>query len=186
MRKLSCVAALAGGLSLLNAVACAAENSAQKAPAPQHQAHQQAVDPLVAAMAVKSTIAALQHANQTGNFTVLHDMGTPVFRERFDATRLAATFSGLRARGINLSPALMLEPVLEKPAEFNTQKQLHLVGHFPTQPLQIRFEMVFLQIDGVWRVDGLAVDALAPPNAVGPQAGNVIYRPAGREAKAKF
>ncbi len=186
MRELFCLAAVTCGLSLLNTAARAAENTAQKAPAPQQQVQQQAFDPLVAAMVVKSTVIALQHANQTGNFTVLHDMGTPVFRERFDATRLAATFSGLRARGINLTPALMLQPVLEKPAEVNAQKQLHLVGYFPTQPLQIRFEMVFLQIDGVWRVDGLAVDAQGAQTAAGPQAGNVIYRPAAREAKAKF
>ena len=172
---------------MLGAAAYAAENPAQKAPPqPQQLQQQQTVDPLVAAMLIKSTIIALQHANQTGNYTVLHDMGTPVFRERFDATRLAAIFSNLRARGINLSPVLMLQPGLEKPAEFTAQKQLHLIGSFPTQPLQIRYELVFVQIDGVWRVDGLAVDAQAPQAAPGPQAGNVTYRPAGRETKGKF
>ena len=32
---------------------------------------------------IKSTIMALQHANQTGNYSVLRDLGSPVFRERF-------------------------------------------------------------------------------------------------------
>jgi hypothetical protein len=178
-----CVAAAVCGFSMLGAAAYAGENPPRKAP-PQQQ--QQSVDPLIVAMLIKSTVIALQHANQTGNYTVLQDMGTPVFRERFDATRLAALFSNLRARGINLSPVLMLDPSLDKPAEFTAQKQLHLIGTFPTQPLQIRYELVFLQIDGVWRVDGLAVDAQAPRAVPGPQAGNVTYRPAGREGKAKF
>jgi hypothetical protein len=178
-----CVAAAVCGFSMLGAAACAAENPPRKAP-PQQQ--QQTVDPLIAAMLIKSTVIALQHANQTGNYTVLRDMGTPVFRERFDATRLAALFSSLRARGINLSPVLMLQPSLDKPTGFTAQKQLHLIGNFPTQPLEIRFELVFLQIDGVWRVDGLAVDAQAPRAVPGPQAGNVIHGSAGREGKAKF
>jgi hypothetical protein len=30
--------------------------------------------------------------------------------------------------------------------------QLHIVGDFPTQPLKIQYEILFLQIDGVWRI----------------------------------
>ncbi len=141
---------------------------AQKEPRPE-------VDPIVAAMLVKTAIIALQHANQTGNFTVLRDMGTPLFRERFDPARLAAVFAGLRARGINLSPVLMLSPSLEKPPEFNGN-QLRLIGSFPTKPLQIRYELVFLQLDGVWRIDGMAVDAVPAPasrgEAAAPEASN--------------
>lgn len=40
------------------------------------------------------------------------------------------------------------------------RNQLHIVGNFPTQPLQIQYELLFLQLDGVWRLDGLAVDAV--------------------------
>jgi hypothetical protein len=133
---------------------------------PAQKTQQPEIDPIVAAMLVKTAIIALQHANQTGNFTVLRDMGTPLFRERFDAAKLAALFSGLRARGINLSPVLMLSPNLEKPPEFKG-RELRLIGNFPTQPLQIRYELVLLQLDGVWRIDGMAVDAV--PNQA-PQA----------------
>ena len=38
--------------------------------------------------------------------------------------------------------------------------ELHVVGDFPTQPLQIQYEMLFLELDGVWRLNGLAVDAV--------------------------
>ena len=109
---------------------------------------------------IKSTIMALQHANQTGNYSVLRDLGTPVFRERFDLAQLTAIFSNLRSRSVNLSPVLFLAPNLTKQPELTEGNQLRIVGDFPTQPLKIQYEMLFLQIDGVWRIDGLAVDAV--------------------------
>jgi hypothetical protein len=109
---------------------------------------------------IKSTIMALQHANQTGNYSVLRDLGSPVFRERYDQARLTAIFSNLRSRGINLSPILFLAPNLTKQPEMTEGNELHVIGNFPTQPLQIQYEILFLQLDGVWRLNGLAVDAV--------------------------
>ncbi len=121
---------------------------------------------------IKSTIMALQHANQTGNYSVLRDLGTPVFREQFDQTRLAAIFSNLRSRGIVLSPVLLLTPNLVKQPEL-TQNQLHVVGNFPTQPLQIQYELVFVLIDGTWRIEGMAVDAV-PVQAVADASASAL------------
>ena len=122
---------------------------------------------------IKSTIMALQHANQTGNYSVLRDLGTPVFRERFDLAQLTAIFSNLRSRSVNLSPVLFLAPNLTKQPELTEGNQLRIVGDFPTQPLKIQYEMLFLQIDGVWRIDGLAVDA------VPQQRGACVCSPSG-------
>ncbi len=119
---------------------------------------------------IKSTIMALQHANQTGNYSVLRDMGTPVFRERFDQAQLTAIFSTLRARNVNLSTVLFLTPNLTKQPDITEGKQLHIVGDFPTQPLKIQYEMLFLQIDGVWRIDGMAVDAVPVQASAGVAA----------------
>src|SRR6516164_6355559 len=63
---------------------------------------------------IKSTIMAVQHANQTGNYSVLRDLGSPVFRECFDQARLTAVFANLRSRGVSLSPVLFLAPNLTK------------------------------------------------------------------------
>ncbi len=119
---------------------------------------------------IKSTIMALQHANQTGNYSVLRDMGTPVFRERFDQAQLTAIFSTLRARNVNLSTVLFLTPNLAKQPDITEGRQLHIVGDFPTQPLKIQYEMLFLQIDGVWRIDGMAVDAVPSQASAGVPA----------------
>jgi hypothetical protein len=116
---------------------------------------------------VKDAIIALHQANLTGNYSVLRDMGTPVFRENFDQAALAAAFANLRARKIDLSPAYFLSPNLTKAPELNKDNELVVTGFFPTQPLQIQFELRFMQLDGRWRLAGMGVDAVAPP---GPQA----------------
>jgi hypothetical protein len=139
---------------------------------------------------IKSTIMALQHANQTGNYSVLRDLGTPVFRERFDQAQLAAIFSNLRSRSVNLSPVLFLAPNLIKQPELTEGNQLRIVGDFPTQPLKIQYEMLFLQIDGVWRIDGLAVDAVPQQStaAAPAPAGNAPSSgipPIGHQQSAK-
>lgn len=142
---------------------------------------------------IKSTIMALQHANQTGNYSVLRDLGTPVFRERFDLAQLTAIFSNLRSRSVNLSPVLFLAPNLTKQPELTEGNQLRIVGDFPTQPLKIQYEMLFLQIDGVWRIDGLAVDAVpqqaapasTPPSGIAPAGHQQPARPTASNPSEK-
>jgi len=174
-------------IGLLSAV-LSSETLAQTQPArppqaakpetgPQNAAPQ--LDSVLLLMLVKSVVVAVQHANQTGNYSVLRDLGTPVFRERFDQARLTAIFANMRARGVNLSPAIVLAPTLSKKPEISPQGILNLTGAFPTQPLQIQFNLFFQQLDGIWRIEGLAVDAvpaqgqaqasMAQPQAQTPQ-----------------
>ena len=136
---------------------------------------------------IRGAIMALQQANQTGNYSVLRDLGTPVFRERFDQTVLAMAFANLRARKVNLSPALVIAPNLSKNPELDKNGQLVLVGDFLTQPLRIHFELAYLQLDGIWRLSGIAVDALPPANAEQASAAPETPRaaPAGLGSGAK-
>jgi hypothetical protein len=131
---------------------------------------------------------ALQHANQTGNYSVLRDLGTPVFRERFDQAQLTAVFYNLRNRGINFTPILFLPANLTKQPEMTEGNELHVVGDFQTQPLRIQYDLLFLQIDGVWRINGMAVDAVpvqaaAPAPAVSAPPSGI--QPAGHQPPAK-
>ena len=153
---------------ILGAQPAAADQQAKPAAAsaaPKPAGMQMSV--LVLTVIIKDTIIALHHANMTGNYSVLRDMGTPVFRENFDQTALAGAFANLRARKIDLSPAYFLSPNLTKNPELNKDSELVLVGFFPTQPLRIQFELRFMQVDGKWRLAGIGVDALPLP---GPQA----------------
>jgi hypothetical protein len=123
---------------------------------------------------IKGAVLALHQANVTGNYSVLRDMGTPVFREKFDQAALTAAFSNLRARKVDLSPALLLSPNLTKNPEMNQNGELVLVGDFPTQPLQIHFELAFLQLDGSWRLAGIGVDAVQAPTSQASAAAATI------------
>ncbi len=126
---------------------------------------------------IKGAVLALHQANLTGNYSVLRDMGTPVFREKFDQAALTAAFSNLRARKVDLSPALLLSPNLTKNPELNPSGELVLVGDFPSQPLQIHFELAFLQLDGIWRLAGIGVDAIPAPGAQASAAAATINPP---------
>lgn len=147
----------------LNIGTAAAQQAKTAAPEAQHQ--QMTLHASTLIVLIRSTVLALHQANVTGNYSVLRDLGTPVFRERFDQVALTEAFANLRARKIDLSAALLVNPNLSKNPELNKENELVLVGDFPTQPLLIHFDLRFLQVDGVWRLAGIGVDAVPPPGA---------------------
>jgi hypothetical protein len=177
---LLCIFLTASGAALAQSKAAEPAKPAAAAPPAQQQIQIEATQ-LIAL--IKSTIMALQQANQTGNYSVLRDMGTPLFRERFDQAKLTAIFSNLRQRNVNLTPVLFLQPNLTKQPEMTGGNSLHLVGDFPTQPLKIQYELLFLQIEGVWRIDGMAVDAVPvqPPAAASAKPSLDLPTPSQRE-----
>jgi len=118
---------------------------------------------------LRTTLITLNDAMQTGNFTVLRDIGAPGFRQGNTAARLAQSFSDLASKGIDLTPTSVIAPQLTEPPGLD-QKQgmLRLKGYFPGQPIQINFEMLFQAVEGRWRLFGLSVQpgpATAPPAA---------------------
>jgi hypothetical protein len=169
-----------------------AKPAAANAPTPKQG--ELKIDVATLALLIKGAVMALHQANLTGNYSVLRDLGTPVFLEQFDQTALGAAFANLRARKVNLGPALLVAPNLTKNPELNKNGELVLVGDFPTQPLQIHFELAFAQLDGVWRIAGMAVDAIpartaqasvapaaraqaAPAKTAGPPAAKPVKKP---------
>ena len=63
---------------------------------------------LVLVQLVRSTMIALNHANSTGNYSVLRDLGAPSFRNANTSARLAVLFSNIRGKNLELSPLLAL------------------------------------------------------------------------------
>jgi hypothetical protein len=127
---------------------------------------------------LRTTLSTLNDAIQTGNFTVMRDMGAPGFRDANTAGRLAQSFSDLASKGIDLSPTSVIAPQLTEPPGLDQEKgMLRLKGYFPGQPVQINFEMLFQAVDGRWRLFGLsvqpgpAVAAPAPAAQNAPQSG---------------
>jgi hypothetical protein len=158
---------------------CAAQ---QQAPAPAPNApNPRQVTITIAALAalIKGTVTALDQANLTGNYSVLRDLGTPLFREKYDQAALTQAFSDLRARKLDLSPALLVTPNLKRP-EFKDGEMI-LTGYFPGQPLNIAFDLRFAQFDGVWRLAWIGVDAVPPAN----EAMAAVMAPAQPRAPVK-
>src|SRR5437764_855062 len=116
---------------MLGAHTATAQQTKPAAPALPQKPEPVQISVVAVTIMIKSALLALHQANITGNYSVLRDLGTPVFRERFDQAALTAAFSNLRGRKVDLSPALVLSPNLTKNLEFNQNGELVLVGDFP-------------------------------------------------------
>ena len=83
---------------------------------------------------IRSSIIALNQANQTGNYTVLQDLGAPAFRASNNSVRLAQIFSALRQRQLDLTPVLFFTPKLVTEPQINANGLLRLVGFSRRRP----------------------------------------------------
>jgi hypothetical protein len=126
-------------------------------------------------MMIRTAMIGLNQANQTGNYTVLRDLGASSFRASNDPSRLAEIFVGLRKRQIDLSPILFFTPKLVQQPQIDQRGLLRLAGFFPTAPEQVVFDIYYLFEGGQWRLFGIgvlmrpAVDATAAlPNQGAP------------------
>ncbi|NOY41382.1 MAG: hypothetical protein GXP26_06045 [Planctomycetes bacterium] len=145
-------------LALLASLLLHANASAQALP-----------DSLGQSMLIKNTIVAVNHGNLTGNYTVLRDLASERFQKKNTASDLAATFTNLRKKKMDLSPILVTEPQLtQHPAEDKFRGRLQLIGYFPTQPQAVQFNLIFQHVKGGWMIDEISV-AIAPVKPVAPK-----------------
>jgi hypothetical protein len=108
-------------------------------------------------MMIRTAIIGLNQANQTGNYTVLRDLGASSFRASNDPSRLAEIFAHLRKRQIDLSPILFFTPKIVQQPQIDQRGLLRLVGFFPTAPEQVSFDIYYLFEGGQWRLFGIGV-----------------------------
>jgi hypothetical protein len=133
-------------------------------------------DPYKLNMLIRSSIIALNQANQTGNYTVLQDLAAPAFRASNDSARLAQIFAPLRQRNLDLTPILFFTPKLSPTPHFTPQGVLRLTGFFPTAPERVNFDLYFQSVKGEWRIFGIGVttspaDLTAATEPQAPSAG---------------
>ena len=102
-----------------------------------------------------STMAAVDHANKTGNYSVLRDLGSPSFQSGNSAATLAEVFSPFRAKRIDLADTLVVEPVWELNPAIIPGGMLRLRGRFPLRPTAIAFDLIY-----EWR-NGWALQAVS-------------------------
>lgn len=127
--------------------------------------------PEVLLVLIRTTLVALNQAVQTGNFTVLRDLGAPSFQNS-TPTQLGLAFADLRNRNIDLSPVVAVTPEVSETPSISPDNILRLTGQFPTNPLRIRFQLLFQPVNGQWRLYGMAVDTPPAPQASAEATGS--------------
>jgi hypothetical protein len=171
IRRFDALCLKAAGLSLVGAglfsssspAPAHAQVPARGAPAPAAQA---SVDGFTAARLVWSAMAALDHANQTGNYSVMRDLGSPNFQANNSPATLAGIFEVVRAQQIDLSFTFNVSPVWEFAPTVLANGLLRTRGVFPLRPTAIAFDMLFENVGGQWRLFGISV---APQGQAAPQ-----------------
>jgi hypothetical protein len=138
-------------------IVAAAVPAAAQAPAPAAPAGQPGVpDSTVLHKLVWSAMAAVDQANQTGNYSVLRDLGAPAFQSGNSAATLAQIFTTIRNQNVDLSYTLVVTPVFQFPPAIQNGL-LRIRGVFPLRPAPIGFDLLFQNINGQWRIFGIAV-----------------------------
>ena len=126
-------------------------------------------------MLIRTTIIAVSQANETGNYAVLRDLGSPNFQNANSVAKLTEIFSSQRNANLDLSPVLFFTPKLIRAPAIDENGMLRLTGFFATQPQQVNFDLAFEFVQGEWRHFGVSVGtrpAAAPtvPNKAPAQA----------------
>lgn len=141
------------------------------------------MDPKAILAIIRSTLLALDQANKTGNYSVLHDLGSPDFQRDNTVAKLGEIFAGQRNVNLDLAGALVMEPALTLPPQIETNGLLHLAGHFPVSgDARLNFEMFYQLVDNKLKLFGVSVnvaqDASSSPVEV---PAPVVQSPAAKQ-----
>ncbi len=150
---------------VLAPVAHAHEANAGSAPAPDRQE---------TARLIWTTLIAVDHANRTGNYSVLRDLAAPSFRDANNAARLAGIFARFRERDIGLRRVVLASPVYAEPPKILDSGLYRVKGSFPFRPVGIDFDLLFQHTDGEWQLFGVSI---APAEMPAPPADGDVQEP---------
>ncbi len=101
---------------------------------------------------IKSTLAAFNHANVTGEYVVLHKLGAPEFQRDVPAQRLFEVFKEFREKNIRIGFILLHSPTLTEEPKIGSNGWLRLVGRFETRPQRVNFRLQFRNLEGRWQL----------------------------------
>ena len=100
---------------------------------------------------------ALFQGRLTGNYAALHALGAPDFQERNPPGKLQQIFSSFWEQNANLTPITLSMPKQNGRPYFDDNGMLHLTGHYPTETLQLHYDLTLQAVDGVWRLFSISV-----------------------------
>lgn len=147
------------------------------APAAAQQGAVQAAQPPVSAAPVPgslelakmlwSTMAAVDHANRSGNYSVLRDISAQGFQINNDPSRLAEVFAGIRNARIDLSDSLLVAPTYLEAPRLLREDVFEVKGAFQLRPVSIYFDLFFQWEQGRWKLFGIDLQPAPMGNAIG-------------------
>jgi len=107
-----------------------------------------------------STVAAVDHANRSGNYSVLRDISAQGFQVTNNPARLAEIFTPLRNANVDLSNALLVPPTYYEPAQLVRSDVFRVRGLFQLRPVSIGFDMYFQWEQGSWKLFAIDIQPL--------------------------
>jgi hypothetical protein len=115
---------------------------------------------------VRTYLAALQAADQTGDYRVLYEMGAPGFQAANPPERLATVFAHLRS--YNLNAVLVDTPTFTQPPVVDRAGRLNMKGYFLRDGYRVDFLLIFEAEQGTWKLFGMGADVTAVSPAKAP------------------
>ena len=128
-------------------------------PAPQRTLP--APDGTAALKLLWSTMAAVDQANKTGNYSVLRDLGSQGFQTNNNAASLAGVFAGIRDQRVDLSDTLVVLPSYEIAPSMIEPGLMRMRGTFNMRPVGVGFDLIYAWEQG-WRLHGVSVVPFTP------------------------
>ncbi|MCV0384338.1 MAG: hypothetical protein K5799_12970 [Erythrobacter sp.] len=107
-----------------------------------------------------STIAAVDHANQSGNYSVLRDISAQGFQINNNAAQLAQVFAGFRTQQVDLSNALLVPPTYSVAPQMVREDVFRVQGIFQLRPVSIGFDLYYQWEQGRWKLFGIDLQPL--------------------------
>ena len=135
------------------------------------------IEPYIVEKFVKYVIIAVDQANQTGNYEVLHGLGSPLFQKETTIEVLSESFRQMRESGLDLSAVMLYKPRLSSDPEL-VDGVLRATGYFPTQPLKINFDIVWAWNDSHLYLHRLSIRPSSEVEQAEPSSSNKADKPA--------
>lgn len=123
-------------------------------------------DQLQLAKLIWSTMAAVDHANRSGNYSVLRDISATGFQINNDPSRLAQIFSAIRTSRIDLANTLLVPPTYAVAPQQIQADVFQVQGIFNLRPIAIAFDLYFQWERGEWRLYGIDLRPLPMNEAI--------------------
>ena len=119
---------------------------------------------------VWSTMAMVDHANRSGNYSVLRDTSASGFQIQNDPSRLAEIFAPIRSLRVDLSNALIVAPVYTGGPTLLQADVFRVQGYFPLRPSPIFFDFYVQWEQGRWKLFGISIQPATMTQPTPPQA----------------